>query len=525
MAAQGQERTRRLAVSTMIFAAATGLSRVIGLMREIVAAGLLGARGAASAYTVANNVPNTVRSLVADAALGASFVPIFNDLLVRGERERAWRVASTVTTIAGLVLTVITVLGMLLAEPILSISGMEGEQLATAVELAQILFPIVVLLGLTGIVNAILYSFDEFAVPSLAPVAWNAVIIAFLLYATSLPTHHEQVVLYAVGTLVGTVVQLLILLPWLRGRGGRLTFAMGVRDPAVKEVFILMLPVTVGLGLINFNQYIATQFATAIGNGDYAPRAIEAAFRIYMLPQGMFSVAVAAVLFPTLSRLVSARDAPAFRMRVAGGIRQIGFLLIPSSVICFVLSAPIIRLLFQHGSWTADQTPGAAHALAAFAVGLTANGIILLLTRAFFAMRRPWVPSAIAAGNLTLNTLLNWAFLGFGVWGIPLATSIANLATWAALQIVLTRRVGPLEPRRNRRTFARIIVASAILGAISYGTWSLLDRALGRSVPAQFVSVGAAIGLGTLGYFWLAQRMRIEEARMIVGILRRRLAR
>ncbi len=525
MADQGTERTRRLAVSTMIFAAATGLSRLIGLVREIVAAGLLGARGAASAYTVANNLPNTVRSLVADAALGASFVPIFNDLLVQGERRRAWRVASTVTTVSALFLIVVSVSGMLLARPVLGISQLEGAQLDLAVELAQILFPIVVLLGLTGMVNSILYSFDEFTVPSLAPVAWNAVIIAFLLYATTVPSRHEQVVLYAVGTLVGTIVQFLIPLPWLRGRGGRLTIAFAVRDPAVKEVFVLMLPVTVGLGLINFTQYISIQFATAVGNGDYAPRAIEAAFRVYMLPQGMFSVAVAAVLFPTLSRLVSERDGAGFRMRVAGGVRQVAFLLLPASVICAVLATPIIRLLFEHGSWTADQTPGAAEALAAFSLGLTANGVVLLLTRAFFALRRPWLPSAIAAGNLILTTLLNWAFLGYGVWGIPLATSIANLATWGALSVALTRRIGPIEPRRTRRAMARILVASALLGVLSFAIWHTLDQVLGRSVPAQLVSVGTAVAVGGFAYLWLTQKMRVAEAHLAVSLIRRRLGR
>jgi putative peptidoglycan lipid II flippase len=231
------------------------------------------------------------------------------------------------------------------------------------------------------------------------------------------------------------------------------------------------------------------------------------------------------VLFPTLSRLASERDAAGFTSRVAGGMRQIVYLLLPSSVICFLLATPIIRLLYQHGSWTPDQTPGAAHALAAFAVGLTANGVILLFTRAYFAMRRPWLPSLIAAGNLALNTVLNILLYSHGIWGIPLATSIANLATWVALQVTLTRRIGPLEPHKTRRTLARIVVASAVLGVVCYGVWYGLDQLLGRSAPAQLLTVGTAIASSVLVYGWVTQKMQIEEAHLIFGILRRRFRR
>ena len=313
---------RRLAVSAAIYAAATGLSRVLGLVREIVFARLLGAGVAANAFTAASIIPNTVRSLVADAALGASFIPVFNELLERGEDRRAWRVASTAITVATVGLSVVTALGIFFAEPIVNLLPLQQASVDLTVTLVRILFPIVLLLGLTGLVNAILMSFGEFTVPALVPVVWNLVIIGFLFVGFGSDDPEFQVQLYAWGWLVATVVQFLLPLPWLRGRGGRLTISWDVGDPALRRVFTQMLPITIGLGLININLFIATTFAIAIDGGTYAARAVEAAFRIYMLPQGMFSVAVAAVLFPTLSRLRRGRRhalLPRTRSRAARG--------------------------------------------------------------------------------------------------------------------------------------------------------------------------------------------------------------
>jgi putative peptidoglycan lipid II flippase len=524
-AAQG-ERTRRLAVSTMLFSVATGLSRIIGLVREIAAGRLLGAEGPASAFVAANNVPNTVRSLVADAALGASFVPVFNELLEKGEDRRAWRVASTVLCVSGVALTAITAAGMLLAQPILELSGFSGEQLDLAVRMAQVLFPILILLGLSGVINAMLYSFDEFFVPAIAPVAWNVVILGFLVWAwLSGADTARATMLYAVGTLVGTAVQFLLPLPWLRNRGGRLQLSWDIGDPAVRRIFVLMLPVALGLGLININQTIGTFMATHIGDGTYAPRAIDAAFRVYMLPQGIFAVAVAAVLFPSLSRLVAAGDMGTFRTQVSSGVRQLNFVLIPSAVVCAVLAEPIIRLLFQGGNWTADQTPGVAHALTAFAVGLAANGSMLLLNRSFFALQRPWLPTTIALGNLLLNTALNVAFLRFGVWGIPLATSLTNIVSILLLWRLLERTVGSLDRYRTIRALVRVLVASTILGAVAYETWHLIDTLLGRSLGAQLLAVATACTVGGVVYLWVARRTRIEEATVVMGMFRRRLRR
>src|SRR3989440_319127 len=315
---------RRLARSTAIFSFATGVSRVLGLVREIVAAYYFGAAGKVNAFTVAFQVPNLVRSLVADAALSSAFVPVFTELLEKGERKRAWRVASSLFWLVLLGLGALTALFIVLAPWVIGPFGDPGGDRALAVGLSRVLFPIVVLLGLSGIVVGILNSYEHFAVPALTPVFWNLAIIAGLV--SGVPHAHTidtKLYVYAVSIVVGTVIQVLLPLPWLRGRDGRLQLVLDWRDPAVWRVVRLMVPVTLGLGLINFNAVIDSAFASRLIDPRLSPTAIDKAFRLYMLPQGMFSVAIATVLFPSLARLAARGDVPGFRHTVALGLRQI----------------------------------------------------------------------------------------------------------------------------------------------------------------------------------------------------------
>jgi putative peptidoglycan lipid II flippase len=508
---------RRLAWSAAIFSVATGISRVLGLIREIVAAYYFGARGPINAFTVAFQIPNLIRILVADAALSGAFVPVFSELLEKGERARAWRVASTLLWLLLLALSAVTAIFILLAPLIVPPLTSGYDDLA--VRLSQILFPIVVLLGVSGIVVGVLNTYEEFAIPALTPVAWNLVIIAGLVIGV--PQAHStdaELYIYAVSIVIGTVVQVLLPVPWLRGLDGRLRLALDWRDPAVWRVFKLMVPVTVSLGLINLNAVIGTFVAAAYIDPTIAPNAIDKAFRIYMLPQGMFSVAVATVLFPALSRLSARADWDGFRATVATGLRQIAFLLVPASVACAVLAEPIVRLVYQRGEFEPDQTPIVASALAAFSLGLAFNGMMLLLNRAFFGLQAPRIPTLVAGGNLLFNGMLYIALYRVGVWGVPLAISIANIAGAVALVLLLRRRVGRLELGRTGGALLRIAAASAVLGAVAYGVWWGLDDALGRDLVGQLVSVGGGVSAGGAAYLFACRLLGVREIDTLLSL-------
>jgi putative peptidoglycan lipid II flippase len=513
---QGPARGRRLAWSTAIFSLATGISRILGLAREIVAKNYFGVRGPVNAFEIAFLVPNTVRALVADAALSSAFVPVFSDLLEKGERKRAWRVASSLFWLTLLGLGGVTALFIVVAPWLMP--PLYPHYHPLLVGLSQVLFPIVALLGVSGIVVGILNTYDEFSIPALTPVAWNLVIVAGLVFG--IPQVHgadHKLYVYAVAILIGTVVQVLLPVPWLRGKDGRLQMVIDWRDPAVKQVFKLMLPVTLGLGLININALIDGVIGGWLISPN-APASINAAFRIYMLPQGMFSVAVATVLFPTLARFASRGDLDGFRRTTSLGLRQISFLLVPASAVSAVLAEPLVRLIYQRGEFMPSQTPTVAACLAAFSAGLTFNGTMLMLNRAFFSLQENWVPTMVALGNLFVNGLLDVAFSPLGIWGIPLATSVVNVAGTAALVVFLRRRLERVEFAEVVSTFTRVAVCSAGAAVVAFAVWKPLDSVFGRSFGGQVGSLLPALIAATLLYLGASRVLAVRELDTLLGL-------
>jgi putative peptidoglycan lipid II flippase len=492
-------------------------------VREIVAAGYFGVKGPMSAFTVAFQVPNLVRSLFADAALQPAFVPIFTEQLEKGNYKEAFRLASTMLFVVTLVLAAITAVFVLLAGLVMPLfaPGFKGEIRDLMITLSRILFPILILLGTTGIIVGILNSYDRFGAFAIAPLFWNLTIIGVLVVLA--PAFHgdNRIYAYAIGILAGTVVQLLIPAFDLRNTPFRFTRRIDWRDPNVRRVLVLMLPVTISLGLINFNLLINSLFGSLVS--DRGPAAIDKAFRVYQLPQGIFSVAIATVLFPTLARFAARGARDDLRATMANGMRQIVFVLLPAAAAVLVLSEPMIRLIYQRGEFTADQTDLVATALFWFAFSLPTNGLFLLLTRTFFSLQRPWIPTTIAAANLAITALAaQLLYKPFGIGGIVASTGIATAASVFAQCVVLRRELGGLELRRLADSTLRVALASAALAAVSFAVWDALDTVLGRSLGGQVVSLGTALLVGAAVYFAAVRALRVGELEQIMRLVRRR---
>jgi putative peptidoglycan lipid II flippase len=518
---------RRLALNTAIFAVATGLSRIAGLLREVVAASYFGTSKFASAFTIASQIPNLMSNLFAQAALSAAFVPVFTDLLQQGKKREAFRLASTLFWIILMALGAITALGIVLAGVILPLFSGANFDGAVAATLTQIMFPVVLALGLTGLLVGILQSYDEFSIPALAPVLWNGVILVLLIALHNSFGKHG-IYAYAVAWLIATIVQMILIASALRRIDFRLRIEVDWHDPRVRQVFALMLPVTIGLGIINLDALINSTFGALVNSN--GPRAIQLAFLIYMLPQGVFSVAVSTVLFPTLSRQ-AARRAPAEMRRTLGnGMRQINLLLIPCAAGIVALSTPIVRLVFQHGSFGAESTHLTSIALFWFAWSLPFAGLNLLLTRTFFALQLPWIPTQLAAVNMLVDILLSVAlYEPLGIAGLVIGTAVANIVmTWLQLHRLRIGFNGRLEGGQTLMITARITAASVIMAALARVVWLLVNAVVGGSLVGQLVSVGLAVGLAAAFYAKAVTAMHIPEARqietLILGRLRARRA-
>lgn len=513
--------------NTVVFSAATGLSRVAGLVREVVAARYFGTSGAMSAFTLAFQVPNLVRSLFADAALSAAFVPIFTELLERGEKRDAARLAATLLCVIVAALTAVCALFVLAAGVIMPLftSDFPAPLQDLAVGLSRVLFPIVLLLGINGLVVGMLNAQGHFSVPAIAPLAWNVVIIVGLVVLEPLFTGNDRLYAYAIAVLAGTVVQLVMCLPVLARIDVRFDVRPQLRDPRLKRIFVLMVPITVGLGIINFDVLVSSIVGGLIS--EQVPSAIEKAFRVYMLPQGMFSVAVATVLFPALSRLAARGDLDGLRATMAGGIRQIWLLLVPAGAFCAILADPIIRLLYQRGEFTAQSTHLTGLALLCFSIALPFSGINLLLTRTCFSLQQPWIPTKQSVINLAVNAVVAAAlYKPLGIFGVVLGTVLASVAMTIGLTLRLRPLLGGgLEGRRNLDAGWRILLASGVMAEAAFLVHHALDALLGRGLLAQVIAVGAAMVVAIAAYVPLLLMLDVEDAKDIRAVLPRRFGR
>ncbi|CAB4860179.1 MAG: murein biosynthesis integral membrane protein MurJ [Actinobacteria bacterium] len=507
----------RVARNTTIFAVATSLSRIAGLGREVVASSYFGTSGPFSAFTLAFQVPNLVRSLVADAALSAAFVPVFVELLSTGKKKEAFRLASTLALLIFFALGVLSGLFILFAGFIMPLfigGGFSPTLVDLTVGLSQVLFPILVLLGLNGLVVGILNARDHFTIPAIAPVVWNLVIIAALVLLR--PQFHgdNQIYAYAIGVLVATGVQLLMALPMLSRVGFHFEFAFDWKNPHVRQVLRLMVPVTVGLGVINVDLLINSSVGSLIS--DQAPRAIDAAFRIYMLPQGIFSVAVSTVLFPALGRAVATDDTDGLRALQARGVRTIVLLLVPAAALTAILAVPIVQLVYQRGEFGPASTQLVADALIWFSVSLPFAGANLLLTRTFFAMRAAWIPTFLALGNLIVNAIISFAlYKPLGIAGPVIGTVIASIGMTAGQLWFLRKRLGHIEMGTLVSSTIQVGIASAISAVAAWGVWSVIDSALGQSLLGQLASVGGGLAVGIALYGVGVMLLKVPEAIVI----------
>jgi putative peptidoglycan lipid II flippase len=516
---------RRLALSTAIFAAATALSRLAGLAREVVQANFFGTTQAASAFTVASQIPNLFSNLFSQAALSAAFVPVFTELMQQGRKREALRLASSLFWLILVVLGGLTVLWLAVAGLVMPLftGTLSASATTLTAGLSRVLFPVVLLLSLTGLLVGILQSYDHFTIPALAPAVWNVVIVVGLVILHGRFHGQDAVYAYAIAWLVATVVQMLMIAWAVRRIDFHFSFVMDYRDPRVREVLILFLPVTLSIGIINLDVFLNAGLGALVSPA--APAAINDAFRIYMLPQGIFSVAVATVLFPTLSRLAARRDAGGMRRTLGNGMRQINLLLIPSAALMAVLASPITRLVYQRGAFTTTSTHLVSTALFWFAFSLPFAGLNLLLGRTFFALKRPWIPTKLAAMNMAVDLVVSLAlYKPFGIAGLVIGTVAANaVMTFLQLRRLRIGFNGHLEGAQTTMITVRILAATAIITPVGYFIWKGLDAVLGTSLIAQIISVGVALAVATVLYGWLVLLMRIPEARQIQSLVRDRI--
>ena len=497
-----------------VVASMTLLSRVSGFARDIVLSHFFGASGMADAFFVAFRVPNFFRRLFAEGAFAQAFVPVLAEYRA-GDRRLLDRFVGAVSGNLAVVLVLVSVAGVLGAAGLALVfaPGFAGddERLPLATAMLRVTFPYLALISLTAYAGALLNSFHRYAVPAFTPVLLNVVLIAAALVVA--PLFEAPVMALAWGVLVAGGVQLAFQLPFL----ARLRLLRPPRvdwqDPGVRKVGGLFLPAAFAASVNQVNALVGGILASLLATGSiswlyYADRLME-------LPVGLVAVALGTVLLPNLSRLHADADAAGFSATLDWGLRMGLLLGVPASTALFVLAAPLVGTIYQHGAFSAQDTAMAAAALRAFAVGLPALVLVKIAAPGFFARQDTRTPLRFAIVSVVVNIAAALALLD---WlqhvGLALATSIAAVVN-AALLLRGLRKKGDYAPTRALwRTVATAVAASAAMAALLLWAVPVDDDWLVAPTASRVWMLAAAVAGGGCAYLAAALLMGVRPSHL-----------
>ncbi|MGQ0733248.1 MAG: murein biosynthesis integral membrane protein MurJ [Acidobacteriota bacterium] len=522
----------RLARSAGLFGLATMASRLLGLVRDQVLAFYFGASDAMDAFRVAFRLPNLVRDLFAEGAMSAAFVPTFARELATGGKPRAWRLAQSVLTSLLLITGLLVLAGVVLAEPLVRMyAGHFLEvpgKLELTVLLGRIMVPFLTLVALAAVCMGMLNALGHFFVPALSPAMFNVATIVIVMAGVPLAPGLgiDPILLVAVATLIGGMGQLAIQWGPLRREGFRYRPRVELRDPALGRILLLMGPGTIGLAATQINVLVNTQFASGEGTG--AISWLDYAFRIMYLPIGLFGVSVAAASTPAFARLAAGGDLAAMRSTVASAMGLMLALNVPATLGLIVLAQPIVSLIFERGQFTTYDTAATALALQYYALGLVAYSVVRIVSPAFYALNRSRVPVAASIASVATNVSLNLVLVKvMGYSGLALGASMAALVN-AGVQVVMMRRhLNGMDGWRIGTTLVKVTIASVAMAAAAWATEQWLRGWLpGHATIVQGVRVVSAILVALVVLAAASSVLRVgefEEARaLVVGRLRGR---
>ncbi len=510
-----------------VFGLATVLSRILGLARDVLVASIFGTSLAWSAFVLAFAIPNMFRRLFAEGALAGAFVPVFTAQIKEEGRESALRLARTVATAVGLVLLAIIVVAWL----VFGVLDMlvDTPKVNLIARLGSIVIPYVFFICLAGFGMAVLNSFNHFAVPALSPALLNIVFIGALLFVVPLfgDARQEQIFGLAVAVIFGGLVQLGVQVPVLGRFGFRFRPLLDLKSPHFRRVLALFLPGLVGLAVVQVNVVVDYLLGYIISNE--ASSHLYYANRLVQLPLGVFGIAIATAMLPTLSKLRAAGRMDTFKTTLSYSLRQTLAIAVPAAVGLIILRRPLVMLIYEHGQFGPEATRIVSAVLMFYALGLFAYATTHILVPAFLAMQDPKTPMRVSIATTGLNLALNLVLgvaLRMEARGFALATAISSTCSLALLATVLHRRLGPIEGRAMLLSVGRIVLAAAGMGAVVYGAHVLLVRLLVGcgigEVPVQFLLVAGPTGAGMIAYVALSHALGSREIGEFIRAYRRR---
>lgn len=503
-----------IARSASAIGLATLLSRLLGLVRDVVIARVFGIFVYAQAFVIAFRIPNLFRDLLAEGAANAAFVPVLSEYSLTHSKKEFWELVNVVFALLLIILSSIVLLGIFFSPVLVRLIApgfiTSPEKLAVTITLNRIVFPYLLLIGLSAYFMAILNSLKHFIVPALAPCMLNiALIICALLFG-------ERLKGLALGVLAGGVLQLAIQIPVLYRKGFRLQPWKRLTHPAAKLIGKLMAPRLISSAIYQLNNFVDSIFgslAWIVGDGGVA--VLYYATRLFQLPLGIFSNALSQALLPTLSTQGLEDNLNALKQTFSWGLRTTFFVMLPASVAFIVLSFPVVNTLFGGGKFDLHSAQMTAQALMFYSIGLSAYGGNRIVQSCFFALKDTTTPTKISGLALLINIVLNFVFMfPLRIGGIALATSISGIISFCVLLILLKKKLGDFSLQEVLSSCMRILLASLSMGLVSYLVYHRLIS-MGSGTGPKIFSLGVTIITGICAYIGFCFLFRVKEAKQL----------
>ena len=516
--------------SSGAMAGATLLSRLLGMVRVMIYARFMGDGPIASAFVYAFQIPNLFRRLLGEGALTAAFIPLFKNKEKTEGDKAMWHTANAV--VSALVVISSLVIGVVMLG--LSAALMWGEfdtHTRLMLELLRVVFPYMLLVCLAAVFMGMLNSRGYFFIPAMGATLLNVVMIATVLLVAPRWGEDlgEQIFALAFGVLVAGVAQAGFQLPYLYREGYRLRWVTPWRNDSVREVVRKMIPATIGVAAFQFNIIITQTLAFWIerSSGTQIVASFEYAVRLMELPQGVFGVSLATFLLPTLAGLAAEKQFPEFRENLRRGMGYLFFVNAIAAAMLMVLAVPMVRLLFEHGAFTADSTRRASFALMCLAPSLLTYSAVNVMARAFYALGDTKVPMQISAVCLCLNivVLLPLIFMfpkGLQAGALGVANALSSLLNVGLLSYALKRKMPKWEIQSLLRPVAGMLLAAVVAGGVAWFLHGQWVANLGyETVWLKIGEVFAPAIVAALVYWGITAAIGLREARDLFALIRK----
>ncbi len=504
---------------------ATFSSRILGFIRDMVLARLFGATAAADAFFVAYRIPNLLRELFAEGSMSAAFIPVFTEYHTLRSKQDAWELASAAFTTLLTIVTAITLIGILGAPWIAWLIGWgfhdDPGKLELTALLTRIMFPYLLFISLAALAMGVLNSMRAFAAPAFSPVFFNIFIIGCAFFLA--PLMEQPILGVAIGVVAGGAAQFAMQLPGLHVRGMLFGLRFQPQHPGVKRIGMLMVPSLLGLSVTQINILVSTFLGSLFPGG---PTYLFYGMRLIQFPLGIFGVALATAILPTLTAQAARGALDELRTTLGFGLRMIFFIILPAMLGLILLRQPIVHLFFEHGSFTKTDTVATATAVLCYAIGLWAFAGVRIIVSAYYSLQDTKTPAITAAVAVGANIVFSLLLMGpLGAPGLALATALASMLNGSILVGILNRRLGRVDWGSVGRSIGRVLLAciplvGACLWVANAKVWTHEGQWIAKSVM-----LGVGIGLSVAGYLGVHGLLRSEELDVLLGIVKKKLGR